>query len=85
MTFQVSNFKEKHFLDFLDNKLHLIILSYIKGSPWIKYFGHSNLFYTRATCTFTNHALIGEYCLRFFPNKDFSCPCESYSIKIQLS
>ena len=28
-----------------------------------------------------NHALIGEYCLRFFSKEDFSCPYSSYPIE----
>ena len=28
-----------------------------------------------------NHALISEYCLQFFSNKDFKCSCESYPIE----
>ena len=63
------DFKGKHFLDFLDNELHLVILLYIKEGPWIKYFGHSNLLCARVTHTITNHAPIGGYHLRFFPMK----------------
>ena len=77
------DFKGKHFLDFLDNELYLVILLYIKEGPWIKYFGHSNLLCARVTHTITNHAPIGGYHLRFFPNEDFSCLYKSYPIKTQ--
>jgi len=77
--FLTSNLKEKYFLDLLDNKHNTIVSSYIKGGPWIKHFGHSNLLCARVTRAITNHALIDEYCLRFFPNEYFSCSCRSYS------
>ena len=77
--FLTSNLKEKYFLDLLDNKHNTIVPSYIKGGPWIKHFGHSNLLCARVTRAITNHALIDEYCLRFFPNEYFSCSCRSYS------
>ena len=80
MLFLTSNLKEKYFLDLLDNKHNTIVPSYIKGGPWIKHFGHSNLLYVRVTRAITNHALIDEYCLRFFPNEYFSCLCRSYSV-----
>jgi len=47
MTFQVSDLREKHFLDLLDNKLHYIKPSYTKEDSWIKHFGHSNLLCAR--------------------------------------
>ena len=33
------------------------------------------------TQAITNHAPIGEFRLRFFPNEDFKCPCNEYSIE----
>jgi len=50
----------------------LSTLSYY-NSPWLQAFEHSNSLCAWATRAITNHALIREYCLRFFPNKDFSC------------
>ena len=47
----------------------------------MKYFSHLNLLYVRATRAIVNHAPIGEYHLRFFPNEDFSCPCGNYLIE----
>ena len=63
MTFQASDFKDKHFLDLLDNDLFPIEFLYIKRGSQIKYFRCSNLLYVRATRTITNHAPKGEYCL----------------------
>ena len=82
MTFQVSDLKEKQFLDLLNNDNNIIELSYIKGKSWLKYFGYSNLLCVRATRAITNHAPIGEYRLRFFSREDFSCLCRSYPIEL---
>ena len=72
MTFQVSDLKRKQFLDLLNDELNTIKPSYTKESPWIKHFRHSNSLYARATRAITNHALIGEYHLKFFPKEDIS-------------
>jgi len=61
MTFQVSDDKEKYFLDLLNNDLNSIEPTYSKRGSWLKFFGYSNSLYTRATRAITNHALIGEY------------------------
>ena len=37
--------------------------------------------YVCTTRAITNHAPIGEYRLRFFPNEEFKCPCDNYPIK----
>ena len=81
MTFQASDRKGNHFLDLLDNDLNVIEPSYSKGGPWLQAFGHSNLLCAQAVRAITNHAPIGEYQLRFFPNIDFACPCNNYPIK----
>jgi len=81
MTFQVSDFKGKQFLDFLDNELYSIELLYTKGSSWLKYFSYSNSLCARATRAITNHTPTGEYCLCFFPKEDFNCLCGSNPIK----
>jgi len=81
MTFQVSDGKERSFLNLVDGNYEDIKLSYIKGGPWLQAFGYSNLLCTRATRAVTNHALIGEYYLRFFPNEDFSCLCGNFPIE----
>ena len=81
MHFQASDGKGNNFLDLVDNSFNTIELSYIKEGPWLQAFGHSNSLCARATRAITNYAPIGEYCLRFFPNKQFSCPCNEYPIK----
>ena len=81
MTFQTSDFKDKQFLNLLDNKLYPIESLYTKGGLWLKHFSHLNSLCTRATRAITNHAPAGEYHLCFFPKEDFSCPCRSYPIK----
>jgi len=67
MSFQVSDFKGKSFLNLLDNDFNFIEPSYIRGGPWIKHFGHSNSLCARVMRAITNHALISEYHQRFFP------------------
>ena len=81
MCFQASNGKGNNFLDLLDDDFNIIEPSYIKGGLWLQSFSHSNSLCARATRAITNHAPIGEFCLRFFPNKDFKCPCNEYPIK----
>ena len=81
MTFQASDRKGNHFLDLLDNDLKAIELSYSKGGPWLQAFGHSNSLCAWAVRAITNHAPIGEYRSCFFPNMDFSCPCNNYPIE----
>ena len=81
MMFQVSDNKGRYFLDLLDNNLNIIELTYFKGRLWLKHFSHSNLLYVRAMRAIVNHAPIGEYCLKFFPQKDFMCPCGLYLIE----
>ena len=81
MTFQASDEKGKHFLDLLDDDSNDIEPSSAKGGPWLQVFGHSNSLCARATRAIINHAPIGEYRLRFFPNMDFACPCNNYPIE----
>ena len=81
MTFQASDGKGNHFLDLLDDDLNVIEPSYSKGGPWLQAFGHSNSLCAQAVRAISNHAPIGEYRLRFFPNMDFVCPCNNYPIE----
>ena len=78
MIFQVSEAREKHFLDLLNNDLHSLEPLYSKRGPWLKYFDHSNLLCARAI---VNHAPIKEYHLCFFPKENFSCLCSNYPIE----
>ena len=75
MTFQVSDLKGRQFLELVNNDNNLLELSYIKASPWLQNFGHSNSLCTRASRAITNHVSTGEYRLRFFPREEFRCPC----------
>ena len=79
--FQASNAKGQNFLDLLDDNLKPIEPSYSKGGPWLKFFGHSNSLCARASRAIINHAPIGEYRLRFFPQEEFKCPCGLYPIE----
>ena len=36
---------------------------------------------TMCSRAITNHAPIGEYCLRFFPREEFKCLCRFYPIE----
>ena len=81
MTFQASDGKGKQFLDLLDDDFNTIKLAYTKGGPWLQVFGHSNSLCTCATRAITNHAPIGEYQLRFFPNEDFKYLYDNYPIE----
>jgi len=81
MTFQVSDGKGNHFLDLLDDDLNVIEPSYVRGGPWLQAFSYLNSLCPHTTRTITNHAPIGEYRLRFFPNMDFACPCNNYPIE----
>ena len=77
----MSDIKGKNFLNLIDNDNNTIELLYIKKGSWLKYFGYSNSLCTRASRAITNHALIGEYRLRFFPKEEFSYTCGQYPIK----
>ena len=81
MTFQASDGKRRSFLNLVDSNYKDIKPSYIKRGPWLQAFGYSNPLCAQATRAITNHAPIGEYHLRFFPNKDFSCPCGNFPIE----
>jgi len=81
MTFQASNAKGRQFLDLLDNNLKPIEPLYFKEGLWLKFFGHSNSLYARALRAIVNHTPTREYQLRFFPQKEFKCPCKQYPIK----
>jgi len=81
MMFQASDGKGNHFLDLLDNYFNMIEPSYSKGGPWLQAFGHSNSLCACVMRAITNHAPIGEYRLRFFSDKDFSCPCNNYPLE----
>jgi len=61
MTFQLLDEKSQHFLELLDDNNKPINLSYTKDGLWLKYFGHSNSLYTRASRVIVNYVPIGKY------------------------
>ena len=52
--FQALNVKEQYFLNLFDDDLKPIELSYSREGLWLKFFGHSNLSYTRASRAIVN-------------------------------
>ena len=81
ITFQALNAKERQFLELFNNNLQSIKPSYSKEGLWLKYFSHSNSLCARASRAIINHAPIGEYHLRLFPQEKFECLCGQYSIE----
>ena len=81
ITFQASNFKEKQFLNLLNDNNNIIKPSYTKEGSWLKVFGYLNSLYTCALRAIINHALIGKYRLRFFSMEEFRCLCELYLVE----
>ena len=71
MIFQASDLKRNHFLDLLDDKLHIIEPLYTKEHSWINQFDHSNLLCAKATRAITNHTPIREYVTLF----QLNIPC----------
>ena len=76
MTFQTLDLKGHHFLKLYDKDNNPLEPLYSKGSIWLKYFGHSNSLCARVTRAIVNYTLISKYRLRFFHQKDFSCPIQ---------
>ena len=76
--------KGKQFLDLLDNNLQFLEPSYSKGELWLKYFSYLNSLCARALRAIVNYTLTGEYQLRFFPHKEFKCPCSHYPIEMRI-
>ena len=84
MMFQALDYKWRSFLNLLHDDLNVIEPLYSKGKSWLKYFGHSNSLYARATRAIINHTSISKYCLRFFPQENFVCLCSLYSIESRM-
>jgi len=81
MTFQASNGKGRQFLNLVNSNSNVIEPSYTKGGPWLQSFDYSNSLCAHTTRAIINHALIGEYQLRFFPNEEFKCLCGNFLIE----
>ena len=48
MTFQVSDLKERNFLELVDNNNNTLEPTYCKDGTWLQFFGHSNTLCARA-------------------------------------
>ena len=81
MMFQASDVKGRQFLELLNDNLHPIKPSYFKGESWLKFFGHFNSLCARVSRAIVNHALIGEYYLRFFLQEELSVHVGSIQLK----
>jgi len=81
MTFQASDAKGRQFLELLNDNLNSIEPSYSKS--WLKFLSYSNSLCARASRAIINHAPIGEYYLRFFPQEEFKCLCGQYPIEMR--
>ena len=81
MIFQALDLKGRNFLELVDNNNNTLEPIYCKGGTWLQFFRHSNTLCARATRAITNYTLIREYCLRFFPNEEFSCLYGLYPIE----
>jgi len=83
MSFQASDGKGQHILDFFDENLKLIKPLYSKRGLWLRYFSHSNSLCVQALRAIVNYTSISKYRLRFFPYEKFKCPCDLYPIEIR--
>jgi len=81
--FKDSKKKGQLFLEFEDNNECVIKPTYTKGGLWLLHIGISNSVCTRFTCMILEHAPIGEYQQRFFPNTAIHCPCGKVDVKIR--
>jgi len=81
MTFQASDAKGRQFLELLNDNLNSIEPSYSKS--WLKFLSYCNSLCARASRAIINHASIGEYHLRFFPQEEFKCLCGQYPIEMR--
>src|SRR5205807_1415523 len=55
--------------------------THIKGGPWLETIGTSNSHTARMTRSLTNHAPIGEYCMRFHIHGQLWCDCNAYIVQ----
>ena len=51
----MSDLKENHFLELLDNNFHPIQPTYTRNGAWLKTIGFSNSLHVRVTRAITNH------------------------------
>jgi len=83
MMFQASEFKGRNFLELDDDSYNPICPTYSKGRVWMKLCSTSNSLCACIARMITNHALIGEYRLRFFPKESIACLCSEYPIEMR--
>jgi len=81
MSFYASDRKGKYFLEITNNNGFTLEPFYKKGGTWLSHFRFFNSTCARMTRLITNHAPIGEYYKRFFPHKEYTCPCSSRCIE----
>ena len=74
----------KRFFDLNDNDNQPIHFTYSKSGAQLKYFSLSNLLCAYITRLITNHTLIGEYMLKFFPNKSVVYPYSNSLIETRI-
>jgi len=80
-SFSASRKKGQLFLDFEDEKEHIIKPTDAKGGSWFPCIGFTNSLCARFTRMTTGHAPIGEYRQRFFPDSSLSCPCGNANVQ----
>ena len=81
MYFQALKYKERNFLKLNNNENTPICLIYAKDRAWLNHFSSLNLLCVYITRLITNHVLIVEYRLRFFPKESIVYPWGNYPIK----
>ena len=82
-SFKDSKKKGQLFLEFKDDNDKVIKPTYAKGGSWLTHIGISNSVCARFTRMMLEHASIGEYWQRFFPNTPIQCPCGEADIEMR--
>ena len=72
----ISKSRGQLFLDFEDEKEHVIKPTYAKGCSRLPSIGFTNALCAHFTCMTTGHASIREYRQHFFPNSSLSSQAE---------
>ena len=74
----------RSFLTINTEKYKVAIPTYAEGGTWMCHLGHSISLCARATRAILNHAPIGEYRTRFFPQETCACPCGQSNVETRL-
>jgi len=72
----ISKSRGQLFLDFEDEKKHVIKPTCAKEGSWLPFIGFTNALCAHFTCMTTDHASIREYRQCFFPNSSLSSQAE---------